>query len=130
MEPSKKGTTLVHCTVCNCDFSVAGGGVHEVKQHCGSVKHTQGLKAVSKQPTLAAAFLAARPAPRDQVTTAELYFASFIVNTIYPLQLLTISASFASACSQTARLQNSTRLHEQRRLLSSRMPWFPQLIRR
>ena len=38
-----------------------------------------GLKAVSKQPTLATAFSAARLAPRDQVLTAELYFASFIM---------------------------------------------------
>ena len=69
----------MHCTVCNCDFSVAGSSVHEVKWHCVSAKHTQCLKTVSKQPNLAVAFSAARPPPLDQVTMVALYFASFII---------------------------------------------------
>eukprot|EP00117_Sycon_ciliatum_P023044 scpid92567/ scgid19699/ len=39
MKPSKKGLQFAFCTLCSCDFSVAGGGVHEVKRHCDSRKH-------------------------------------------------------------------------------------------
>ena len=41
MAPSRKGVaTFAFCTVCNVDFSVAGGGVHEVKRHCRIVPNT------------------------------------------------------------------------------------------
>ena len=36
--------------VCNVDFSVAGGGVHEVKHHCSSAKHKSFLDGVLAQP--------------------------------------------------------------------------------
>ena len=32
------GDTFAHCTLCQIDFSVAGGGVHQVKRHCESKK--------------------------------------------------------------------------------------------
>ena len=44
LKASKKGVTYAHCTVCNYDFSVAGGRVHEVKCHCNSVKHIELLR--------------------------------------------------------------------------------------
>ena len=111
----------------NCDFSVAGGGVHEVKRHCGSSKHIQGLKAVSKQPMLAAAFSAASPAPRDQVTTAELYSASIIME--HNLSFATAD-KFSKLCKRMFPDSKIAEQYERRRLLSSRMPWLPQLIRR
>ena len=40
MAPSRKGPAFAFCTVCNVDFSVAGGGVHEVKRHCIVVPNT------------------------------------------------------------------------------------------
>ena len=51
MAPSRKGAaTFAFCTVCNVDFSVAGGGVHEVKRHCSSAKHKSFLDGVLAQP--------------------------------------------------------------------------------
>ena len=37
MAPSRKGPTFVFCTVCNVDFSVAGGGVHEIMRSSATV---------------------------------------------------------------------------------------------
>ena len=85
MKRSVKGSSYTYCSVCSCDFSVAGGGVHEVKRHCASRKHTENLKAVSQQPVLTAAMFASKPSTRDQVTTAELYFTSFIVEHNLPI---------------------------------------------
>ena len=50
MTPSKKGASFAFCTLCNVDFSVGGGGVHEVKQHYESAKHKRYLEGVSAQP--------------------------------------------------------------------------------
>ena len=79
LKPSKKGATFVNCTVCNCDFSVAGGGIHEVKRHCNSAKHTQLIKDIETQPSISSAFSTCRPSVDDQVMSAELYFTSFVV---------------------------------------------------
>ena len=65
LKPSKKGATFVPCTVCNCDFSVAGGGVHEVKRHCNSAKHTQLIQDIETQPSISSAFSACRPSVDD-----------------------------------------------------------------
>ena len=52
MAPSRKGATFAFCTVCNVDFSVAGGGVHEVKRHCSIAKHKSFLDGVLAQPCI------------------------------------------------------------------------------
>ena len=39
MEESKRGPSYVRSTVCLIDFSVASGGVDEVKRHIESKKH-------------------------------------------------------------------------------------------
>ena len=41
LKASKKGATFAYCTVCSTDFSVSGGGVHDVKRHCRTLKHTR-----------------------------------------------------------------------------------------
>ena len=81
MASSKKGSSYAFCSVCNCDISVAGGGVHEVKRHCSSKKHTDNQKATSQTPTLTTALFAGRSETSvcDQVTSAEVMFTSFIV---------------------------------------------------
>ena len=33
MKESKRGASFVHCIICSTDFSVASGGVHEIKRH-------------------------------------------------------------------------------------------------
>ena len=79
LKPSKKGAMFVHCTVCNCDISVAGGGVHEVKRHCNSAKHTQLITDIETQPSIYSAFSTCRLSVDDEVMSAELYFTSFVV---------------------------------------------------
>ena len=44
---SVKGETYAHCTVCNCDISVAHGGMDDIKRHVGREKHSTALKSVS-----------------------------------------------------------------------------------
>lgn len=52
MAPSKKGPMCSFCTVCKVDFSISGGGVHEVKRHSNSAKHKNALLGVSTQPRI------------------------------------------------------------------------------
>ena len=53
MTPSRNGVaTFAFCPVCNVDFSVAGGGVHEVQRHCSSAKHKSFLDGVLAQPCI------------------------------------------------------------------------------
>ena len=39
MAHSEKGSSYAHCKTCVVDFSVAGGGLHEVKRHIQTKKH-------------------------------------------------------------------------------------------
>lgn len=52
MGRSTKGETFAFCKVCNVDFSVAGGGVHQVKRHCRNKKHTNKMKDLRAQPKI------------------------------------------------------------------------------
>ena len=82
MQPSQKGNTFAFRTICKCDFSVVGGGAHEVKRHCDTAKHRRGLNTVSKQPLIGAALSASDSKRQDsleRITAAELYFTSFLV---------------------------------------------------
>ena len=80
MTPSKKGSTYAYCTVCNCDISVAGGGVHEVKRHCRSVKHRSLFEGLQDQPSLPVTLARAHTENsfRDKVLKSEIFFARFI----------------------------------------------------
>ena len=78
LKPSAKGSSYAFCTICNMDFSVAGGGLHEVKRHCGSLKHSRLVKESVNQPSISTAFERNSPSLQDQVTTAELFFTAFI----------------------------------------------------
>ena len=46
MNSSSLGDTFAHCKMCKFDFSVAGGGVHQVKGHCESKRHVLNMKGV------------------------------------------------------------------------------------
>ena len=76
LKSSEKGTTYAYCTVCSSDFSVSGGGVHDVKRHCKSVKHTNLLKDIEAQPSISSSSTTSTPTLNEQVMTAELYFTS------------------------------------------------------
>ena len=41
MKQSKGGASFVHCNFCGNDFSIASGGLHEVKQHVATERHTE-----------------------------------------------------------------------------------------
>ena len=49
---SKKGAAYAFYTVCNADISIAGGGMHEVKRHCDTAKHTELLYIVNQASLL------------------------------------------------------------------------------
>ena len=78
--PSKKGASYVFCTLCSSDLSIGGGGLHDIKRHIGSVKHTQLLRAVQIQPSIASAMASSLQTEtlQDQVTKAEVYFTFFV----------------------------------------------------
>ena len=79
MAPSSKGATYAFCTVCNVDFSVAGGGVHEVKRHCGSGKHQNLLEGLVGQPSIVSVLPKAREdSLREKALKSEIYFVRFI----------------------------------------------------
>lgn len=77
MSRSSKGKSYAFCDVCH--FSVASGGVHQVKRHCLNKKHTNKIKALRAQPILETSLTThlSTQHSRDQVTLAELYFARF-----------------------------------------------------
>ena len=41
MKESKGGASFVPCNLCGNDFSIASGGVHEVKRHVATKRHTE-----------------------------------------------------------------------------------------
>ena len=46
MKQSKRGASFIHCNLCGNDFSIASGGVHEVKRHVankGTLSWLRGL---------------------------------------------------------------------------------------
>ena len=79
MSTSKKGPSYVHCKVCAVDFSVAGGGVHEVKRHMDTKKHKENAKGMTNQLTPTSPMLQRKNSLEDDITTAELYFTTFVV---------------------------------------------------
>ena len=52
MAPSKEGAKFALCTICKVDVAIGGGGVHEVKRHCETVKHKRLLEDVNTQPSI------------------------------------------------------------------------------
>ena len=104
--PSKKGNSYALCTLCNTDICISGGGVHEVKRHCRTVKHTGLLKTVQLQPTISTAIAAASNSHevsiQDQVTKAELYFSLFVAE--HNLSWVYLPSCCFMCCSRTKSL--------------------------
>ena len=79
MAPSKKWAKFAFCVVCNVDIAIGGGGVHEVKRHCETVKHKRLLKGVNAQPSISSVIAtASKDAMSEKVMKSELYFARFV----------------------------------------------------
>ena len=123
MRPSRKGQTYVFCNVCQTDFCVAGGGVHEVKRHMETAKHKCGLEDITSQPGIAQAMVARQQhtALSEQTMKAEVFFVKFIaehnlsfrsadhfgklVKVMFPDSK--IASSFACSRTKTAAVVNS-----------------------
>ena len=84
MKCSSRGETFAFCTVCSVDFSVAGGGVFQVKRHCQSRKHVNRAGELNDHPIID--FIVIRQA-HDQITRAELYFATFVAKHNLPFSV-------------------------------------------
>ena len=79
MAPSKKGAKFAFCVVCNVDIAIGGGGVHEVKRHCETVKHKRLLEGVNAQPSISSIIAtASKDAMSEKVMKSELYFTRFV----------------------------------------------------
>ena len=79
LSASKKGSSYAYCNVCLVDFSIAGGGVHEVKRHLDSKKHQDNAKLLEHQPAISSALSKTSTGSlEEKITTAELYFTTFI----------------------------------------------------
>ena len=79
IERSNKGPTFAICTLCSMHISVSGGGVHQIKRHCASKRHSNCVVELSCQPMITEV---ARNHPdtktlSDQVCHAELCFTRF-----------------------------------------------------
>ena len=75
MSESRKGPSFVHCNICGTDFSVASGGAHEVRRHMDSKKHGELARGMTSPSTII--FSLRKNSLGDQVTAAEVYFATF-----------------------------------------------------
>ena len=82
MNESRKGPSFVHCNICSTDFSVASGGLYDVKRHIDGKKHSEAARGMTSQSTLAETLAVCRRKDvlvlEEQVTTAEIYFSTFI----------------------------------------------------
>ena len=70
--------TYVHCKICSTDFTVAGGGLHEVKRHMDTRKHKENAKGMSNQATITSTILEKRSSLENKITAAEVHFTAFI----------------------------------------------------
>ena len=77
MKRSKRRESYVYCNICCKDFSIASGGLHEVKQHMGSKKHGELAKQSASQTKITAATFR-KDVLADQVTAAEIFFSTFV----------------------------------------------------
>ena len=80
MTPSKKGVSYVCCTLCHTEFSIASGGIHDVRRHAEGKKHREFARSVSSQVPIKAALQSssATVSVDRQVTAAEVYFSTFV----------------------------------------------------
>ena len=73
---SRRGSSFAHCSICNADFSVAAGGINDVKRHLDTQKHQSFVHQVILQPPVMSCFKTHYESAA--VATAEIYFATFV----------------------------------------------------
>ena len=94
MKRSGRGETFAFCTICSVDFSVAGGGVFQVKRHCQSRKHINRAGELNEHPRIDSLVIWQA---HDQITRAELYFATFVAKHNLPFS---VADHFNRLCSK------------------------------
>ena len=77
-ESVKSGLVLLFANLSCCDFSASSGGVHEVKRHISTKKHTELAETSAGQTKLIAPRCKTTGVPEDKVITADVYYATFI----------------------------------------------------
>ena len=73
-----KGSSFVHCNICLVNFSVVGGGFHEVNRHMDTNKYKENARGVLNQASTTSIIMQRRSV-EDQVTIAELLCTTFNV---------------------------------------------------
>ena len=93
---NRKRPSFIHYNICGTDFSVASRGVHHVKHHVDGMKHSETACGMPSQSTCFR-----KGTFEDQVTTAEIYFSTFIDehNMMQPIT----SQNYVKSRFQTAR---------------------------
>jgi hypothetical protein len=76
LQSSSLGNDLAFCTLCSSNFSVASGGLYDIKRHSETSLHKKAVTATNKTPQLHQ-FMPTKSVD-DQVTRAETLFSNFI----------------------------------------------------
>jgi hypothetical protein len=76
LQSSSLGNDLAFCTLCSFNFSVASGGLYDIKRHSETSLHKKAVTATNKTPQLHQ-FMPTKSVD-DQVTRAETLFSNFV----------------------------------------------------
>ena len=76
LQSSSLGNDLAFCTLCSSNFSVASGGLYDIKRHPETSLHKKAVSATNKTPRLCQ-FMPTKSVD-DQVTRAETLFSNFV----------------------------------------------------
>jgi len=74
LQSSSLGNDLAFCTLCSSNFSVASGGLYDIKRHSETSLHKKAVTATNKTPQLHQ-FMPTKSVD-DQVTRAETLFSN------------------------------------------------------
>jgi hypothetical protein len=76
LQSSSLGNDLAFCTLCSSNFSVASGGLYDIKRHSETSLHKKAVTATNKTPQLCQFMLT--KSVNDQLTRAETLFSNFV----------------------------------------------------
>jgi hypothetical protein len=93
LQSSLLGNDLAFCTLCSSNFSVASGGLYDIKRHSETSLHKKAVTATNKTPQLHQ-FMPTKSVD-DQVTRAETLFSNFVAEHNLPF---TVSDHFTDLC--------------------------------
>ena len=94
MSGRKRVLLTLTVTFCHTDFSVAMGGIHNVKCHFKSKKQEELAAGMAGQSTLAPSITPSSATDLDQVTVGGIYFSMFVAEHNLPF----LAADHVSLC--------------------------------